>query len=361
MPESQRTYLDEQKIKVILTRMHRAGIPKKLIASTYRFLIQTSPHELVLFNPYRLTSVLGCSRKEMLDLLVLGLFEGLFEMQWDISCPHCNGIAKQHPLIRNITPQVYCPTCKIDFETHADHNIRVSVSVHPQLVRGEPLKAQSPKSADEDQPFLTALELISLPTFRHYFSDQVPALDQSIKIRSVTVMFTDLIQSTRLYSNIGDLNAFVLVKEHFSILFDEIIENSGGVIKTIGDAVMAVFKEGEPAIRVAFAIKKEINNLLKKYDLPEGSGIKIGLARGTSLVVNLNNRADLFGTTVNMAARVVSVSNPDAVAVTEDVFTDLQIRNYIRARRLNVKKKQHVFKGIPGLQNVYLLYPQVSL
>ncbi len=352
---AQKSVLVRQQLKVILTRMHRAGIPKELIQRVYGYLKQAPAEAVVQMNPNRLMVKCRCSRSQMMNLLILGLFEGLFEMQWDISCPHCKNIAEHQRHLQQVKPQVFCASCQVDFTPHADENITVTISVHPNLFTNGLPQVAAGSTAEKELPPMTALELIALPAFRKYFSDQIPALDQSIKIRSVTVMFTDLIQSTQLYTDIGDINAFALVKEHFQILFSEIIGHSGGIVKTIGDAVMAVFTKARPALDVSFDIKEKVNLLLNNYALHNAFGLKVGLSQGTALIVNLNDTMDLFGTTVNRAARVVSVAGQRSVAVTQGVFDDLQVRDFIRKNDFSIKKKEHTFKGLPGLQTVYLI------
>jgi len=352
---SQKSVLSTRQLKTVLTRMHRLGIPKDMIQRVYHYLQKSPARELLQMNPNRLMYALRCNRGPMMDVLAVGLFEGLFEMQWDIVCPHCKNSAEHQRHLQQIKPQVFCPSCQVDFTPHADENITVTISVHPNLFNGAvPQITQGPESDKKFAP-LTALELITIPAFRKYFSTQVPALDQSIKIRSVTVMFTDLIQSTQLYTDIGDINAFALVKEHFQLLFNEIIEHSGGIVKTIGDAVMAVFTQPGSAFRVSFKIKAEIHRLLTQYNLQSACGLKVGLSRGTALIVSLNDTMDLFGTTVNCAARVVSVSGLHSLAITQSVFDDLQVRDFIRKNDFIIKKKEHIFKGLPGLQTIYLI------
>ena len=56
------------------------------------------------------------------------------------------------------------------------------------------------------------------------------------------MLFTDLRHSTRLYREIGDATAFGRVMNHFDVLKKSISENDGAIVKTIGDAVMAVFR-----------------------------------------------------------------------------------------------------------------------
>ena len=67
------------------------------------------------------------------------------------------------------------------------------------------------------------------------------AVDQRLKITSLTFLFTDLKGSTELYDRVGDLAAYDLVNAHFRALQDIVAAEAGAVVKTIGDAVMATF------------------------------------------------------------------------------------------------------------------------
>ena len=99
------------------------------------------------------------------------------------------------------------------------------------------------------QPFLTAKRLLSNQTFREIYRTSTLDIDQRLKITSLTFLFTDLKGSTDLYERVGDLVAFDIVKEHFRILHEIIAEESGAVVKTIGDAVMATFATPDRAAR----------------------------------------------------------------------------------------------------------------
>jgi class 3 adenylate cyclase len=132
------------------------------------------------------------------------------------------------------------------------------------------------------------------------------------------VIFTDLKGSTALYEQIGDLKAFSLVQQHFERLLQVTVANNGAVIKTIGDAVMAAFEKSSDAVRAAIAMRKEIerfNQLRQKQDIV----LKVGIHRGPSIAVTLNERLDYFGRTVNIAARVQNRANGDEICLSEDV------------------------------------------
>src|SRR6201999_1684861 len=97
-------------------------------------------------------------------------------------------------------------------------------------------------------PFLTAKQLLTHQTFRDIYRTDVLTIDQRFKITSLTFLFTDLKGSTELYERIGDLPAYDLVRSHFSVLHEIVGKESGAVVKTIGDAVMATFETPDHAI-----------------------------------------------------------------------------------------------------------------
>jgi hypothetical protein len=91
------------------------------------------------------------------------------------------------------------------------------------------------------RPFLTAKRLLSNQTFRNLYRTDTIAVDQRLKITSLTFLFTDLVGSTQLYERVGDLAAYDTVRAHFHLLNEIIATEGGAVVKTIGDAVMATF------------------------------------------------------------------------------------------------------------------------
>ena len=345
--------LKEAALKSTLTRMHRVGIDKEEIRTLYRFLMGESVDALLHLNPNFIAVNCRFNPQQMLNLVVEGVVHGLFEMHWDIVCPHCGRLADHTHRLNGIKEENYCQSCHVSFVNYADENITVTVSPHPNLFSTQP-KVDNKQPDDRLKP-VTALDLIGIPAFREHFSEQVPALDQSIKIRSVSVLFTDLIHSTALYSRMGDLSAYAFVKDHFDLLFNEIVAHSGGIIKTIGDAVMAVFRDAKTPIEVSFHIKEKLAKLLVQRFGDENSGIKLGISSGTALIVNMNNTLDLFGSTVNLAARIVNFADQQSVAVTPAIMADLEVQKYLAKENLIVQTLSEKLKGIPGLTDIHLL------
>jgi class 3 adenylate cyclase len=80
-----------------------------------------------------------------------------------------------------------------------------------------------------------------------------------------------------------------IVRDHFEIFFESIEKYGGKVIKTIGDAVMASFISNEQAIMAAVGAVTRFREYNLTRPQSEWIQVRIGLHRGTGLLVNLNN------------------------------------------------------------------------
>ena len=89
--------------------------------------------------------------------------------------------------------------------------------------------------------------------------------------------------------------------EHFAYFDLAVSECGGTIVKTIGDALIAVFTDPVDAVQVGV---QEFNRASDSKDII----IKVGLHGGPCIVVNLNERLDCFGTTINMVARLQALS-----------------------------------------------------
>jgi class 3 adenylate cyclase len=249
----------------------------------------------------------------------------------------------------------FCQSCQVDFDSYADQNIVLSISIHPDLFTDALPDQPLPREKDNRVQPVSALELIGIPAFNEHFASQIPPLDHSVKIRSATLMFTDLIQSTQLYSQIGDIKAYTFVKQHFDILFTEILNHSGGIIKTIGDAVMAVFSDSVEAVSVAFQIKEAVNHLLQANYMDEQYGLRVSISSGPALVVNMNDQIDLFGTMVNRGARLVGFASKETIAVSEEIMSQTKVQQFLSEQHILAKSLKEPLKGFPGLNTLFLL------
>jgi len=204
------------------------------------------------------------------------------------------------------------------------------------------------------KPFLTAKRMLSNQTFRDVFKADNLNIDQRLKITSLTFLFTDLKGSTALYERVGDLAAFDLVRAHFHALLDIISSEKGAVVKTIGDAVMATFIRPEHAVVAGLRIRAAMDRLnveRGKDDLI----VKIGIHEGPCLAVMLNERQDYFGQTVNIAARVQSLSTAQEMHVTGPVIDAPGVAMILQREAITPIQKQAALRGIADKIVVYEL------
>lgn len=168
---------------------------------------------------------------------------------------------------------------------------------------------------------LTAREVTSLQLFRDLFATEVLSPDQQIGVGEMTILFTDLKGSTKLYEAIGDALAYSDVKKHFDYLKTHIQANQGTIIKTIGDSVMAGFHQDSLALGAAHAIQANVDEL--NAGLSQPISIKVGFHSGPVIAVNANDILDYFGRTVNMAARIQQQSSGDDLVISAQGYADL--------------------------------------
>ena len=173
---------------------------------------------------------------------------------------------------------------------------------------------------------VTAADVTALQTFRDLFANEALRSGEQFSVGGLTLVFTDLKRSTQLYRQIGDAPAFGRVLNHFEIIRSAVDKEEGAVVKTMGDAVMAVFRRPVNAIRAMQAAQHVLS------DPPENLSplaLKVGIHSGTCIAVNLNNRLDYFGTTVNIAARIAGLSSGRGILVSDAVWNDPEVGKWI--------------------------------
>ncbi|MBD3615288.1 MAG: adenylate/guanylate cyclase domain-containing protein [Gracilimonas sp.] len=171
-----------------------------------------------------------------------------------------------------------------------------------------------------------ASEVSSSVDFTSLFSRETLKETSKVKASEVTMLFTDLMNSTELYVKEGDESAIGRVMGHFKIIQQIVAEERGGIVKTIGDSVMAVFWEPVSALKAVqriqqiFTTSSSVGNAFK---------IKAGVHYGDCTAVNLNGRIDYFGTTVNIASRLVDAASEKEIMVSEAVFNHPDVQLYL--------------------------------
>jgi class 3 adenylate cyclase len=172
----------------------------------------------------------------------------------------------------------------------------------------------------------TAAEVTALQVFRDLFASEALRSGEQISVGTLTVLFTDLKNSTKFYQEVGDAAAFGSVMNHFDVLRTVIADEDGAVVKTIGDAVMAVFRHPAAALRAMLHAQQQVAS-------PQNGGpaltLKAGLHVGRCIAVTLNDRLDYFGSTVNFAARLEGQSTGGDVIISAAVYADPEVQELL--------------------------------
>jgi len=192
--------------------------------------------------------------------------------------------------------------------------------------------------------------------------DELDPIDKFRKEHSTAVLvilFTDLKGSTELAEQLGEVPAQNHRLAHNRIL-REIIErqNTGRVIKTIGDSFMCVFAEPAAAVERAVEIQQRLaeHNAAHPNDHP--IRVRIGMHMG-QVVVEDAVQSDVFGRHVNRAARVESIAHERQILLTLPVYDSafgwLQKRGYVWTDH-----GDYSLKGISDPTRIYEVGPPGS-
>jgi class 3 adenylate cyclase len=143
----------------------------------------------------------------------------------------------------------------------------------------------------------------------------------------VTVVFTDIVDSTQHWHELGDIEARIQLDQHDRLLKAVVKEFDGVLVKTIGDSLMVTFELPDNAIRAAIAMQHVLEEHREKnpdFELK----IRIGIHRGQALV----EEDDVYGNTVNVAARVESQAGSGEIIVSDWVISAIDRDNYSLSR-----------------------------
>ena len=190
---------------------------------------------------------------------------------------------------------------------------------------------------------VTAAEVTTLQQFRDLFAAEALRPGDQISVGSLTILFTDLCDSTKMYREIGDAPAFGLVMAHFDVLAEAVAAEGGAIVKTIGDAVMAVFLRPLAAIRAVNQAQQQLMALETVRPLR----LKAAVHYGPSIAVTLNERLDYFGSTVNVASRLEKLSKGGDIVISDAVYNDPEVQDFLNQAdsRLKLEMFDSTLKG----------------
>ena len=152
--------------------------------------------------------------------------------------------------------------------------------------------------------------------------------------RPLVIMYADLVGSTKMSMTLSADKLVTIIRAFVHEMSSVVETYDGHVLKYVGDAIIAFFPPGfnkyltyDKAVRCAKSminvLNRGINPILKNYDCPE-LYVKIGIDEGNNVVVQYaydkSSQIDILGYTMNVAAKITSLTGPNKISVGENVY-----------------------------------------
>jgi adenylate cyclase len=147
--------------------------------------------------------------------------------------------------------------------------------------------------------------------------------------RELLVLFADISGSTAIYEQLGDAAAVELIQGLLGRMEEEAYFHKGTVVKSIGDELLCTFPEVVSALAAATAMQQQASAVAG----PGGRALalRVGMHFGPAL----EDRGDVFGDAVNVAARVVEMARPGQILITEACFAKIPLLGRSRIRTID--------------------------
>jgi class 3 adenylate cyclase len=409
LPQSEKTRLapgGRARLAAAAADLAAAGADGTLLAKLVDAVEHLDDEEAARMRPYALARAWGAEPRAVLELFLWATRAQLLDFRWELLCPLCRGPGATAASLATLDRDVHCDSCGIDYSVAFDRSVELTFRpaaairdvddrtycvggphltphivvqqllgpraervVEPVLEPGSyrlrwsngssedvvvaagerPRLALRNTSGEEQLVVLertawrddaaTAAEVTALQMFRDLFSEEALRPGEPISVGSLAVLFTDLRDSTRFYREVGDAPAFGTVAAHLQVLRDAVAHEGGAVVKTMGDAIMAVFTRPAPALRSALGAQARLAN-----DTPP-LVLKAGIHYGPAIAVTQNERLDYFGSSVNIAARLVALSSGEDVVVSAAVAADPEVAELVEGGELHVAAMTAALKG----------------
>ena len=200
-----------------------------------------------------------------------------------------------------LLPQVRSPTLVL----HRRQYPMLNVGVARGLASGIPDARLALLEGTSVGPFLGDTEAVleAIDEFLGEGEEAAAGAEPAAEGGMVTILFTDMEGSTSLTQRLGDAKAQEVLRTHNGIVREALKAHGGSEIKHTGDGIMASFASASKALECAIAMQRAFAEQNESAEEP--IRVRIGLNAGEPIAEDdPDGRADLFGTAVQLAARI---------------------------------------------------------
>jgi class 3 adenylate cyclase/pimeloyl-ACP methyl ester carboxylesterase len=157
-----------------------------------------------------------------------------------------------------------------------------------------------------------------------------------ISRKLVTVLYTDIVESTARAVEMGDEHWSTVLAAHHAAVRDQVERHDGALIKTMGDGVLATFDRPTLAVRCALAISRHAGE--------EGVQVRAGVHAGECEVTE----HDISGIAAHIGSRIMALAGP------AEVFVSATVRDLTFGSGVEFESRgEHELKGVPGKWSVH--------
>jgi class 3 adenylate cyclase len=161
---------------------------------------------------------------------------------------------------------------------------------------------------------MIAVDLSAVEAFLGRIQDPPSAKTRPIDDSAFrAIMFTDMVGSTEMTAQLGDTMAVELLRAHDAIIRRCLEHHRGSEVKHLGDGIMASFVDAPASVACAIEIQEELASYNEISETP--IRVRIGIHAGEPV----EESGDLFGSAVQMAARICDIAQADAILVSREV------------------------------------------
>lgn len=168
-------------------------------------------------------------------------------------------------------------------------------------------------------------------------------------------MFTDMKGFSRKMQE-NEVAAFEILQRHDTILRDIVLRNGGRVIKSVGDAFMVDFSSAVNAVKCAMEAQETLWAYNKEKSDFERIEIRIGIHLGD--VIDVGN--DMYGDGVNIASRIESITEPNRICVSQDIYNQIRNKIPVRAARIGQVELKNIAEPVEVYELLIDSIPELS-
>lgn len=180
-------------------------------------------------------------------------------------------------------------------------------------------------ATQQENRYIRVADILNQAVKQNYtVPNKAPAI--AVQKHKMVILFADICGSTALYDELGDDVALRVISKTINILVQEVAMHKGTLVKTIGDEIMCSFPNIALATQAACAMQLAID--ARKPGGEHAIHVRIGFHYGEVI----HKALDLFGDTVNIAARVTSITRARQILTTQSVIELLPIGLSDKAR-----------------------------